>query len=186
MGYTSKCFAWDGENGGKDLVPLTPVKKDEGTSAALKIGLTVTPEFKYGIGIQTGIFYELTAASHRDRSEGYKVSMSEHSLDIPLRVQYRYEIIRDLSVFLYTGPEFEIGLAYTMKEKADEETDRVSLYGDEMPWRRFRMYWGVGAGIQWKYLQLRMGGDWGLLSCYKYVDYCKMDKPFNICLSYLF
>lgn len=165
IGYTSKQMA---------LGPLkvSMLSEEIGkTSPALMVGFYWAPEFKYGIGIQTGLYYEMAAYN----------SATEHTLSIPLRVQYRYEIIRDLSVFLYTGPSFDIHLAnltYHDGEKDDNYKGDSSL-------NRFQMLWGVGAGVRWKDLQLMMGGDWGLTSYYK-GDAVKVNKPFFISLSYLF
>lgn len=109
------------------------------------------------------------------------VKGSEHTLNIPLRVQYRYEIIRNLSVFIYTGPSFDIHLALVRNWNGEVE----ELYHGDSYLNRFQMLWGVGAGVRWKGLQLMMGGDWGLMPFEKESIH-KLNKPFFISLSYLF
>ncbi len=193
---------------------------------ALAVGLTITPEFKYGIGIQTGVYYEYSTTSQKsyetkgdyNQSVETKQRLSDHVLAIPLRLQYRYEIIPDLSVFFYTGPKFEIGLSskyrytkggYTTEGVVDwepgenlgdrpdvtygdkyieGETKEVERYKSEYGLRRYRFMWGVGAGVQWKYLQFRLGGDWGLSNVARNTDYGKYTivEPINLCLTYLF
>lgn len=118
----------------------------------------------------------------------------EHAVTFPLRLQYRYEIIKDLSIFLYTGPAFEIAFGTTAQYTEGSDTEIVKLAPaiyKEGGYQRFQMYWGVGGGVQWKYLQLRMGGDWGITDLRKkeYRDsgsFYTRNKPFSICLSYLF
>ena len=148
-------------------------------SAALQIGLTWSPEFRYGIGLQTGIFYELSADSYKR----YYIKIDEHTLSIPLRVQWRYEIIRDLSLFIYTGPSFDIGLVYNIKERGRKIDAYKHIDSD---FSRFHMMWGVGAGVRWKFLQLNIGGDWGLTPLYKGESGAHLNKPFHITLSYRF
>ena len=175
IGYTSKQYS--------SLI-LPKFKQDltenNGTTSALMLGLYWAPEFKYGIGIQTGLYYEMAADSYTSYDEYYneaKSHISLHTLSVPLRFQYRYEFIRDLSVFLYTGPSFDIHLAYL--------NDGENIFNGDSSWNRFQVLWGVGAGVRWKGIQLMMGGDWGLMPIAKDWPW-KLNKPFFISLSYLF
>ena len=179
IGYTSKQYS--------SLI-LPKFKQDltenNGTTSALMLGLYWAPEFKYGIGIQTGLYYEMAVDSYTSYDEYYneaKSHISLHTLSVPLRFQYRYEFIRDLSVFLYTGPSFDIHLAYLASYGGEKD----DYYKGDSSLNRFQMLWGVGAGVRWKGLQLMMGGDWGLTNYYK-GDAVKVNKPFFISLSYLF
>lgn len=222
LGYTSK-----NHQGSRDV--LGWMDTDRTNTPGLLVGLTITPEFKYGIGIQIGITYEMYRACYAESAEYYytqndnyersielgrpsspimiNVSAIEHSFNIPLRLQYRYEIIQDLSVFFYTGPAFEVVLNPTYKCTYDdinmlsEELKEIienkietygqtyDIYGENGPYRRFQMYWGVGGGVQWKNWQLRMSGDWGITDLrknHRFGSFYTRNKPFSICLSYLF
>lgn len=181
IGYTSKQL--------KDVdgkYPWVYLGDDESkkSSASLRLGFYWAPEFRYGVGIQTGLYYELSTSKYQE--EDFKMSESEHTLSIPLRVQYRYEIIKDLSVFLYTGPSFDISLAYTGKASYMGEEEKYDMYGEDSDIKRFNMLWGVGSGVRWKGLQLMLGGDWGMTNIYKGGDKITLSKPFHISLTYLF
>ena len=183
IGYTSKQLAL-----GPLKWPMLGEGLEKSSTPTLMLGFYWAPEFKYGIGIQTGLYYELAAynGTYTDYDDYYnevetKLNESEHTLSIPLRVQYRYEIIRDLSVFLYTGPSFDIHLARLSNFGGETEDD----YKGNSDLNRFQMLWGVGAGVRWKGLQLMMGGDWGLTNISK-GEAIKVNKPFFISLSYLF
>lgn len=161
-------------------------------SVALQVGLTWSPEFRYGIGLQTGLFYEMSYQSKTMGTEGISVSgsLSDHNLSIPLRVQWRYEIVPDWSVFVYTGPSFDIGVGGKFKQSAEAMGESVateeSIYDPEYGFKRFNMLWGVGAGVRWKFLQLRIGGDWGLLNINRLDEKVTLSKPLHVTLSYLF
>lgn len=196
LGYTSKNMSASDSREKEEVPWLFGNGEKRSTTPGLLVGFTATPEFKYGIGIQTGLTYELYRDVYVDKAEEYRRSAIEHSANIPLRVQYRYEIIRDLSVFLYTGPAFEVAFGGVSKVKDGDETETIKLDGpdgiySDGGYRRFQMYWGFGGGVQWKNLQLRMSGDWGItdLRPKKYHDsdtFYTRNKPFSICLSYLF
>lgn len=161
-------------------------------SAALQIGLTWSPEFRYGIGLQTGLYYEMSYQSKTMSEAGVSVkgSLSDHNLSIPLRVQWRYEIVPDWSVFVYTGPSFDIGVGGKIKQSGEAFGESASfeesIYDKEYGFRRFNMLWGVGAGVRWKFLQLRIGGDWGLLNINRMDEKVTLSKPLHVTLSYMF
>jgi len=159
-------------------------------SAALQIGLTWSPEFRYGIGLQTGLYYEMSYQSVNTSEEdvSIKSSLSDHTLSIPLRVQWRYEIVPDWSVFVYTGPSFDIGLEGKMKQSGEALGEPIDTDGSiyDGGYKRFNMLWGVGAGVRWKFLQLRIGGDWGLLNINRMDEKVTLSKPLHVTLSYMF
>ncbi len=172
--------------------------EEKKVSPAFQIGFTWSPEFRYGIGIQTGIYYELSTDSYSengtimDEKYSSSINLNEHNLSIPVRAQWRYEIIQDLSVFLYTGPSFDISLAYNISISNKipafdiDESAKMSLY-DESDINRFNLMWGVGGGIRWKFLQFKVGGDWGLTSLYHdEVEKTTLNRPFYFSLSYQF
>lgn len=180
IGYTSKQIKYsDGK------YPWCYIGEDESkkSSPALQVGFYWAPEFRYGVGLQTGLYYELSTSKYS--GEGYSASVSEHNLSVPVRLQYRYEIIRDLSIFLYTGPSLDVSVAMKGKASYMGESEEINMYAEEGAPGRFNMLWGVGAGIRWKGLQLMLGGDWGMLNLYK-DEASKLSKPFHISLTYLF
>ena len=192
IGYTSKQMVEGSEKMAWVNAEYMMTGKEKESSPALKVGLYWAPEFKYGIGIQTGLYYEMSSSKFTDNGEygdGISLKCSEHTLSIPLRIQYRYEIIKDLSVFLYTGPSFDISMAYTATLGGDGYSEKINMYDKEngYGYKRFNMLWGVGGGVRWKGLQLMLGGDWGLTNIYKDDPWkTKLNKPFSISLTYLF
>ena len=174
------------------FLPDIPEKKYSNT---VFIGLTWAPEFGYGFGLQTGLYYELTMEKAKDR-EVYTYFANEHALAIPLRFQYRIEVAKDFSLFLYTGPSFDFGLAFNIREEEipypgsliEPEVEKYNIY-ELSNLQRFNVMWGVGGGLRYKGLQLRAGGDWGLIDImkgYDSNDRYYLHKPFHITLSYQF
>ena len=192
IGYVSKQCNNMGQK-----IPWVNCGYDESkkSSPALRVGLWYAPEFGYGIGLQTGIYYEFSYSQYETNytdghghimEESAKVLLTEHNLSIPLRIQYRYEIIPDLSVFIYTGPSFDFSVAYDEKVTLGNESGTISMYEMEKGLNRYNILWGVGGGIRWKGLQLTLGGDWGLTNLVKDYSGTKLNKPFSISLQHLF
>lgn len=196
IGYVSKQI----DNMGAKVPWVGFTWDDKRYSPALRVGLWYAPEFGYGIGLQTGIYYELSYSHYKGDiyDSGYllvkdaKLSLMEHNLSLPLRIQYRYEIIPDLSIFIYTGPSFDFSVAYDATVTLGNESETISLYSKEMEagmetsFNRYNILWGIGGGIRWKGLQLSFSGDWGLTYLVKDYSGTKLNKPFSVSLQYLF
>ena len=124
-----------------------------------KIGATVDFDIKYGMSIQTGVYYLMAygtnSQSYPHLSEYVDYSTTMYQLDIPVRFSYTIKIWKDLSLFAFAGPTFNIGLA--MPEKADAHLSQiteqmtgihsgtVNLYKDEV--LPFNFMLGAGHNI---------------------------------------
>ncbi len=204
---------------------------DRNYSTGLQVGLTFNPEFVYGIGLKTGLLYECaiynysSSYSKKDYSEKSSSVDSDHAMSIPLQISWRVEVYDELSLFLYTGPVFDIHLGqyshssysakdddanysvdtytkgapysktyYTktvVKDDGDKDDSGWEDFENEPSMTRLNVAWAVGAGIQWKGLRLTVGGQFGmnnlLLPDFRDDDYSyKLNKPFEISLSYMF
>lgn len=142
---------------------------------AFQFGFTYVPEFRYGLGIQTGAYVEI--ATQKPYSRRYL----DINLSFPIRAQYRYEIKQNLSVLLYTGPSLDFGI-YTASKRENEN------YGENWysngSYDGFNILWGIGVGVQYKNTQVRIGGEFGLLG--DGYDELYRSKPIQLSLSYLF
>ena len=156
----SNSFIFGEENGNT----VTPV---------MRVGLTMNPTFKYGIGLRTGIFLEYGREVVKDGGEtnkGQIVDVVGHdvNLSVPVQISYRYEIIPKLSIMLYTGPIFDFG-AYCALNYGGESSENLyseNIYSGEPGYSGFNCLWGIGAGVQWDRLRLDVGGDFGMVNKY--------------------
>jgi hypothetical protein len=67
----------------------------------VQIGLRFEPLFKYGFGLNTGIFYEHYAFNLFD--EDYYGDYEEHVLSIPFHLEYRLNLSQYFNMFIYGG-----------------------------------------------------------------------------------
>lgn len=147
------------------------------------------PEFKYGIGIKTGLTFEIGHEKY-----GYSLNqtqMIDLSFSFPVQLSYRYEIINGLSVLLYTGPVFDFG-AYLAEAKGAKPYSKSRNYYSGGLFSRsgydgFNCLWGIGAGVQYHGLRLSIGGEFGMVNKTKSKIYpAEINKPFMISLAYMF
>lgn len=144
-----------------------------------KIGATVDFDIKYGMSIQTGLYYLMAYGTNSQNyphlSEYVDYSTTMYQLDIPVRFSYTIKIWKDLSLFAFAGPTFNIGLA--MPEKADAHLSAITeemtgiqsgttnLYCKKV--LPFNFMLGAGGGIQWKNYRLQSGYDFGMHNIYR-------------------
>lgn len=155
-----------------------------------QFGFLAQPEIKYGIGIKTGLNFEIgheTKEKHENQ-----IRLIDLSLSLPVQVSYRYEIIKNLSIFIYTGPVFDFGVYMAIAEGASPYSDSQNFYTKgglykESGYTGFNCLWGIGAGIQYCGLRLTIGGDFGMVNLSESSsEPIKLNRPFMISLAYMF
>ena len=183
----------------------------------LQVGFTVTPEFKYGIGLQAGVYYEWTGNSSMSSYGIGKLEArkNNHEISIPVRLQWRYELVNGLSLYAFTGPSFDVGILYSERYKFYDNAGLldskayISRYSGKYnvdgnlaaliglsgkgkndnvkSFKNFHPYWGFGIGFQWEYLRVQLSSDWGIMNVSNDVNNSVyFNKPIAVSFSYLF
>ncbi len=150
------------------------------TTPVMRFGLTINPTFKYGIGIRTGVFMEY--GREKGKISGYNITAHDINVSLPVQLSYRYELIKNLSFMIYTGPVFDFG-AYAFTQADGSSNKSKNLYSVD-GYKGFNALWGIGAGVQWSRLRLDVGGEFGMSKKNKESDYyATWNKPFYITLT---
>ncbi len=150
----------------------------------IRLGGTVEYDLKYNFSLLSGALYSVV---YGDKVQNYMDGDSigyltwGHSIDIPLRVTYTYQIANYLKVFVFAGPNLNIGLSQPQKVSAvlsDAVKAQINnLYnnpyytesGDYDLYKkavihRMNFQLGAGGGVQFKNYQLKAGYDFGINS----------------------
>lgn len=144
----------------------------------IKIGGTAEFDLKNNLSLLTGVLYNVV---YSDKIQGYPDSATVtyqtfgHFLDIPLQITYSYPLTKNLRLFAFAGPTFDIGLFQNTKIINDQKYNSENPYyvapgsfnlynsssGSYML-NRINLQIGVGGGVQWKKYLLKAGYDFGL------------------------
>ena len=114
VGFSEKYMT--GTNFGGKKVAWAQADAADKMGETVRFGFTYNPEFGYGIGLLTGLYYEWTPSVYNTEpvtNVKIKTATNAHDLILPLRIQWRYELMENISLFAYTGPSFECGLDYS-------------------------------------------------------------------------
>lgn len=167
----------------------------------LQIGLRYEPLFKYGFGLDVGLYYEY----YYDRSEelidtdewgeySYRISFSEHVLHIPIHAEYRLNFSESFQMFFYAGFDFDCGLygKFAFTEVGADEPYGVmdeDIYSEDilLDRQRCNFSFAFGGGLRFKALQLNAGTGMGLVNMSDSPEYkVKQNNPLKISLAVMF
>lgn len=133
----------------------------------IKLGGTAEFKLKHNFSLLTGVLYNFVYSDNLQGSPSSayaKYITKGHFLDIPARAIYTLPLSKSLKVFGFAGPNFNIGLAQTMKTTSTVSyipSGNSDLYKDDIL-NRVNLQIGLGGGIQWKRYQIKATYDFGL------------------------
>lgn len=165
-----------------------------------RVGATVNFLLPHRLSAQVGLLYTLTYGTYQQSwaAMGYEDvyahsayihhRVMQHQLTIPARVYANIHLWKDLNMFLYAGPQLQIGLASHDNLKAcvtdstihwmngqavvdipggtttissPVQTEPYDRYQVKELWRT-NIQMGVGGGFEWDRYRLQAGYDFGL------------------------
>ena len=182
-----------------DVEEIYGVFADEGEAQAahgIQIGIRYEPEFGHGFGLNTGLFYEF----YTDHSMNYydnagyefKTVWEEHSLNIPMHLEFRANFDEAFQLFAYGGGSVDLGLSSTMGNYyyyyEDFISDKVNVYGRDVEMTRFNASWEAGFGVRFNSIQLQCQMSRGLINMAEHdAEYTVIqNKPLTLTLSWMF
>ena len=140
-----------------------------GAFAGLSFNLPIAGSF----AIAPGVYYSVISAKEMG-SLGTIFSASgkftEHSINVPLYLNYGIDLARDTNIFIYAGPTAQYGIASTTKLTASiagvSGSTTENNYDDD-DYNRFNVYLGGGLGFEVNNILITVGYDYGMLNLIK-------------------
>ena len=136
-------------------------------------GITFNIPFAGGLGIAPGVYYSFLTSKETSAlgsiASGSGTFM-EHAINVPVYLNYGFELARDAKIFVFGGPTLQYGLASTVKYEGNVlGVSGSSTYNnyDNENFNRMNVYLGGGMGFQIAALQITVGYDYGMMNQYK-------------------
>ena len=142
---------------------------DPSSAHGAYFGLSYNLPIAGGLGVAPGVYYSLIA-SKETASVGTIFSgagtFTEHSINVPVYVNYAIGLNRDTNFFVYGGPTLQYGLSSKTKYDANiagfSGSDTVDNYKDT--YNRLNVYLGGGVGINAGAFKVTVGYDYGMMN----------------------
>lgn len=124
-----------------------------------------------GLGIAPGVYYSMITNKSAAAGTVLGISLSgsstfmEHALNVPVYVNYGFDISRDSKFFVFGGPTAQYGLASTTKGEigiGGSSADKTYNNYDSENYNRLNVYVGGGVGFQAGSFQVTAGYDYGV------------------------
>lgn len=157
----------------------------------IQVGFRIDPQFGYGFGINTGVFYEYcwgTSDDQYDEYGTYTLQYDEHGIYIPLHLKYNMNFSKWFQLAFYGG----IGFNYVVDGKLSlieygETVDSENVFEEEEDWTRTNFMLEYGAALRIGAFQLDFSISKGLNN-WSDTDGIKslQNRPFTISATYCF
>ena len=129
------------------------------------------------LGIHTGLLYTYAFSDDVQKypsSESLTFKTQGHYLDIPIHATATFEMKYDIKLFIFAGPNLNIGLYQPQKvtstlsspyyismlENLDIREGKSNLYEGDLRWFNFQLE--AGGGFQWKKAIVKGGYAFGI------------------------
>lgn len=156
----------------------------------VQAGVRIEPLFKYGFGLNTGLYYEYYYSKSKPMNyegEEYEPSFEEHALYLPVHLEYRLNFSKNFQLFFYGGVGLDYGLSAKIKTNNDNlEYDDDNAYKNS-DWKRFNTSLEYGGGVRLYRVQLNFTMANGLINMSDDSEYStKQNKNLMCSLSVMF
>lgn len=184
-GYVSKQLVTKGE--GEKLKENGVWNDGEGKSLhGMQFGLHFQPCLSFGLGLYSGLFYELYMSWNDDYD--YSEFM-EHCIYIPLHAYYRLPFANKIALSIHGGLGFNYSVYGAYSDSDDEMEDFTDFYGEEAFPKRFNMAAEIGVGFRVGPVQVNAQYAKGISNHKSYEslgDYKTTQNKLSFSVSYVF
>lgn len=187
MGYVQKQWVYDLG----DTKEKVDVFGEDKYTNGVQFGIRIDPQFKYGFGINTGLYYEYYFDKSQDRNEegiDYYCRAEEHSLYMPIHLKYSLNFSKWFQLAFYGGVGLDYGISGEIYARSNGETlNSRTQYDAEFDMERFNASIEYGAAIRVNRFQMNVSMSKGLINMSGSDEYkVKQDKLINVGMSIYF
>jgi len=148
--------------------------QDPMTSNGFYVGGTFNVPLVSGLSVAPGAYFSFISNSSEDGitvlgiTQNGKYTFTEMALNVPIHVNYGYELAADTKLFAYAGPTLSMGLKSTGKTVLTGAVENTSVadYYENGTYNKFNLYLGGGLGAKVAGIIITLGYDYGLLNLY--------------------
>ncbi len=189
LGYVQKRWRYY-EDGEVDDVGMFDEQK---LLNGVQVGLTFSPKFVAGFGIQTGLFYEYFYAKSSEYYDDYdyptRNTYNEHNLYVPFHLKYDFNLGSKIYLGLFGGVGIDcivVGKVKWVDTYYDDTYYEESVL-DICDQKRFNASWEVGGTFRYRNFQLGYTYSRGLMNhSYDPAYEVKQNKPMRLNMTLFF
>lgn len=109
-------------------------------------GLSFNIPIAGGFGIAPGVYYSFANYEQSSFFGLVQGTTNEHAVNVPLNLNFGYNLAKDMRAFIFGGPTFQYRLASKTKNAAGSLSDVTDNFANDYN-QRFVIYAGGGLGM---------------------------------------
>lgn len=126
MGYVQKQVVTQG-NGEKIKENMVWTDGDNKWLSGFQVGIDIQPCLRWGLGIYTGVFYEIYFSSNDKEDYGH---FQDHELYVPVHALYRIPFSKNIALWVHGGIGFNYGLSAKFKADDSDYAEDLEYFGE--------------------------------------------------------
>lgn len=151
--------------------------KASNNSHGVYAGLSYNIPIVAGLGIAPGVYYSLLfgkSASSVDlifADAKFESKSQEHAINVPVYLNYGFQLVDDFKFFLFAGPTLQYGLSSKTTSTGDfsgpihvGSENTIDNYASDSKYKRLNVFVGGGLGMNAGPIQVTVGYDYGLMN----------------------
>lgn len=103
-------------------------------------------------------------------------SIRKFGMRVPVMFGYHFDFTKDTKVYVFTGPELEVGFTGKGHVKFGGKSESDDIYGDGGFMNRVDCLWGFGAGVSYQQFYFGVSGAVGMCNMLKDSDPVKFHE----------
>lgn len=107
-------------------------------------------------------------------------------LRIPVHFGYRWSILDDKGLSLFTGPELQVGIAGYEMSKYEGIKYKQSLYSDDIGFRRIGTNWIAGIKFDFSRITITASGGFGMVNLVRFKNISLKEYRINLGIGYVY
>ncbi len=184
LGYVQKQYVTKGDG---EVVKENIYGDMNSWMRGAQFGFYVTPAFQWGLGLYSGLFYELYYASDDSGDYDPYDSMLEHNLYLPVHLYYRIPFANKYHVAVHGGVGLDYVVAYQFMSNDDDYEDITSeIYGEEGWPKHFNMSFEVAVDLRFGPVMVSGTYSKGFINHKFYEGYKTVQNKLSLSVSYVF
>lgn len=161
----TNAFAQASFNAGYLNSTLAKKNSSSGANGAYA-GISFNVPVAGGLGVAPGVYYSALFSKNTELFGFGTGTFQEHAINVPVYVNYGFDLSRDAKFFIFGGPTAQYGLMSKVKhDVASVEVTEDNYKSSDF--NRFNVYLGGGVGFQAGAAQVTVGYDYGMMNQYK-------------------
>ena len=138
------------------------------TGGGFSIGGIYNRPIFYNFYVEPGLNFYYNAYNFNNNWYGEtKGSIRKFGMRIPVMLGYHFDFTDDIKVYVFTGPELEIGFTAKQHTKTDNISSYYNVYSKEGYMQRADVLWDFGAGVSYQKYYVGISGGIGMCNMSK-------------------